>query len=371
MVALGGLFLITALARANAGEPTSTLAGSAHGPPDLSAVAGRLRSIHFRLQVEQPQRRYAIDLTEPAYTSVSGILFHRDGYILTVGHVLEGAEMISAENHRGEFELCTAIGYDTRSNVGVVRLNKPEGASRESDGGGEDLETLQVEFELLRGEGEPPLMGQPVLALGNPFNLGVTLSTGHVTGLDRTIESLGEEWSGLLQVSLPVNPGDQGGPVAALDGRVLGMLLTRYRPQTRNPEDPEPQGISFALPLAAALDTAEELVEMHESRKSAGVVPGTPWVGVRAMDITDATLREHLRLEPRQGVLIERVFRNSPAERAGLRQNDVIVQFDEQIQLGLRHFGQLIQKNGSGSSVQVIVIRGGERQMLELVIGRR
>lgn len=322
---------------------------------DLRAVVERVRPAFVLLHAEHRSRQFGVDIAEPTITPFSGILFRPDGYILTVGQVIEGAEMISAEDYKGEFELCQPIGYDPASGVGVLKISPREGA----------LVFLQSESAAE--------IGQPIFSLGNPYYLGATLGVGHVTGIKRTIESRGRVWSNLLQLSLAVNPGDQGGPILDYQGRYVGMVLTRYRPPAiATVEDVDVRGISFGLPAQDALLTANNLIEVYGQQTSTEPRgDGKPWLGVRIQNIEDPILRSQLRLEPNRGVLIESVFNGSPAQRARLEKNDVIVEFDRKVVNGLAHFGELVKQTKPGNSVRVIVIRAGSRQSFELVIGER
>jgi len=333
-------------------------------PVDLQAAVKRVRPAFMLLHAEHRELRYGIAISEPTTTPFSGILFDARGYILTMGQAIQGAEMISAEDHQGQIRLCEPIGYDPGSGVGVLRISPP--GAPDAPG---DLEHALPEFL----EAEPPEVGQPIFSLGNPCYLGTSLSVGYVTGTGRTLESEGHEWSNLMQLSLAVNPGDQGGPLADREGRVVGMVLTRYRPpEFGNLREVEVLGISFGLPIGDALTTARQLVEMYDRQASledAG--ERQPWVGVRVSNLESPSLLAQLRLEPKRAVLVESVFRDSPAELAGLERNDVIVEFDAKRLAGLQHFGELIVKSGAGSRVPVIVIRAGERRTLELVIGQR
>ncbi|MFH0946488.1 MAG: trypsin-like peptidase domain-containing protein [Planctomycetota bacterium] len=315
----------------------------------------RVRPSFVLLHAEHRRTKFGVDIAEATVTPFSGILFDPNGYILTVGQVIEGAEMISAEDHRGEFELCQAIGYDPASGVGVLKISPRED--------GQPIQESESAAEV----------GQPIFSLGNPYYLGATLSVGHVTGTGRTIESRGRVWTNLLQLSLAVNPGDQGGPILDYQGRLIGMVLTRYRPPAiASLEDVDVRGISFGLPAQDALITARNLIEVHgqvTSTESTG--GGKPWLGVRIQSIEDPILISQLKLGPDRGVLIESVFNDSPARKAGLEKNDVIVEFDRSEVQGLRHFGELVRRSKPGSKVPVLVIRAGDRQLVEMVIGER
>ncbi len=283
---------------------------------------------------------------------ISGLIVDEAGHVLTVGDVLDGADLVSAENENGQLTACEIIGYDPQTNVGVLRTSALDGEPPAF------AEGLAIET------------GLPIVAVGNPFGLGTSIQFGHVTGTGRTIESLGYEWSDLLQISIDVNPGDQGGPIATLDGRVIGMLLIRYRAPAEESPGIEARGISFALPIDKARTIVRQLIVAHAQRQ-AEREGERPWLGVRLEEVESGPLRSQLRLAPDQGVLIQRIYGDSPADAAGLRVNDVVVEFNAQPVLGLKQFGFLVRGMNVGESVRVVVIREGERRALDLIIGAR
>ncbi|MFG0316987.1 MAG: S1C family serine protease [Planctomycetota bacterium JB042] len=334
-------------------DPDRTTSADAPGADLRSAIAA-VRPAYVRLQVEH--RPTGVDLQSrtgrATLTSISGLLIDDRGHVLTMGDALIEADLVSAETEDGEITLCDVVGYDPETAVGVVRLVAPREAA----------------FAVApAAEVEP---GLPVFSLGNPFGLGTTVTAGHVTGVDRTIDVRGVEMGGLLQVSMAMNPGDQGGPIADAEGRILGVMLTRYLGQPEVTSTVEPQGISFALPIEAALGVARRMIEAY----AAAAEPPTgdrPWVGVRVRPIEDDVLKSQLRLAPEQGILVERVFRGSPAMNAGLRMHDVVVRFGAEPVRGLQHFGGLVRSLDVGEQIELVVVRGGEQRTLRLVVGAR
>lgn len=343
-------------APAPAAQTPSTRVSPASPPsptPDLRDAVAAVRPGYVRLMVEH--RPKGLDLAartgRATLTTISGVLMDDDGHVLTMGDALLEADLVSAETEGGEITLCDILGYDPQTSVGVVRLRVPRAST-------------------LTFATDPAEAGLPVFSLGNPFGLGTTVSVGHVTGTDRTIDVRGFEWSDLLQISMAMNPGDQGGPIADAEGRVVGVMLTRYLGQADVTSTVEPQGISFGLPIAKAMAVATSLIEagMQASEPATG---DQPWVGIRVRAIEDDVLQSQLRLAPEQGILVERVFQGSPAMNAGLRNHDVVVQFGAEAVRGLQHFGALVRSLNVGEQVELVVVRGGEKQSLHLVVGAR
>ncbi|MBL8768356.1 MAG: PDZ domain-containing protein, partial [Planctomycetes bacterium] len=215
--------------------------------------------------------------------------------------------------------------------------------------------------------------GADLFSIGNPYNLGPAATLGYVSAVDREVKIGEHDWRHVLQVSMPVNEGDQGGPVADAEGRVVAMLLTTMREDPARGIHGAPQGVSFAVPMERALPTARAIRKLWEASLEAAdgeaVAADRPWLGVRGYDIEDPTLRRHLRLEDGVGVLIERVFRNSPAETGGLMSDDVIVGFGGEPVRGSEDLSRRIMSAKPRSMITLDIIRAGEAKSITLTVG--
>lgn len=335
--------------------------GAGAAPGDLSAAIVGARAAYVRIHVTharviEPDGSPTLAAGVRARQTVrSGVLLDDAGHVLTVGDELDVARLIAVElegTAAGEMWVGSFVGWDPQSDVAVLRVDARD----------RPLPAFH--------RGDPPPPGTPLAALGNPFNLGTTVTTGSVTGLDRTISARGYECGHLMQLSLPLNPGDQGGPLVDAKGEIVGILLTRFQPEAgENVDGVEAHGISFALPIDDARRTARALIDAVRERDTKGGGKPSPWVGVRLVDIEDPVLRAHLQLAEGDGALIERVFRGSPAERAGLEKHDVVVEFAGERVLGVQHLGQLIRSTSVDQRVALVVVRAGQQKAIELVVG--
>lgn len=286
---------------------------------------------------------------------VSGILFDASGFIVTVAEPLARADTVCVDTHTGNPSVAVIVGYDTMTNIGVLKIDPID----------LKLPEFTSSLELEAGAG--------LFSIGNPYNLGPAATLGFVAAVDREVKIGEHDWRHVLQVSMPVNEGDQGGPVADAQGRVVAMLLTTLRQDAARGMTVAPQGVSFAVPMERALPTARAIRKLWEASQEAtdSTTPKSerPWLGVRGYDIEDLTLRRHLRLPPGVGVLIERVFRNSPAETGGLMADDVIVGFAGEPVRGSDDLSQRIMNAKPNSMVTIDLIRAGESQSITLTIG--
>lgn len=286
---------------------------------------------------------------------VSGILFDASGFIVTVAEPLAHADAVCVDTHSGNPSVAVIVGYDTMTNIGVLKIDPIE----------LKLPEFTSSLELEAGAG--------LFSIGNPYNLGPAATLGFVAAVDREVKIGEHDWRHVLQVSMPVNEGDQGGPVADAEGHVVAMLLTTLRQDASRGMTVAPQGVSFAVPMERALPTARAIRKLWEASLEAvdgeTTAADRPWLGVRGHDIADPTLRRHLRLPQDVGVLIERVFRNSPAETGGLLADDVIVGFGGEPVRGSEDLSQRIMSAKPRSMVTLDIIRAGEPQSITLTIG--
>lgn len=341
-------------------EPTAVVAPAASQAPKLEAREAIKRVMPAHVRVSVARRPEAADPRIPESGEVpvevvSGILFDSSGFIVTVAEPLVHADTICVDTYTGNPSAATIVGYDTMTNIGVLKIDPID----------LKLPEFTSSLDLEAGAG--------LLSIGNPYNLGPAATLGYVAAVDREVKIGEHDWRHVLQVSMPVNEGDQGGPVADTDGRVVAMLLTTLRQDAARGMTAPPQGVSFAVPMERALPTARAIRKLWEASQEAtdgaGRAEDRPWLGVRGRDIQDATLRRHLRLEDGVGVLIERVFRNSPAETGGLVADDVIVGFGGEPVRGSSDLGERIANAKPGSMITIELIRAGDTRSVTLTVG--
>lgn len=226
----------------------------------------------------------------------SGVIIDKRRYVLTNYHVVLKASKITvtlADNREFEGEI---VGSDPKSDLAIVKLLTEEDVPVAAMGMSNDL-----------------MIGEPVIAIGNPFGLSHTITTGVISALDRSIRLSDEQTlRGFIQTDAPINPGNSGGPLINILGDVIGINTAIYS---------EAQGIGFAIPIDKARRIISELIEYGKVR--------TAWVGVAVQDITPA-VAQYFKYDSADGVLISQVFKESAAERAGLKQGDIIVEINNQ-----------------------------------------
>ncbi len=218
----------------------------------------------------------------------------RRGYVLTNHHVIEGAQTISVTLSDGRELDGELIGSDPESDVAVVKI-PPSGLTA-----------------LPMGDSSRLRVGDFVVAIGNPFGLGQTVTSGIVSALGRS--GLGiKEFEDFIQTDAAINPGNSGGALVDLQGQLVGINTAIFSPSGGN------IGIGFAIPINMALQVMEQLVEHGEVRRGR--------LGLNVQDL-NAELANALNLEAVSGVVISSVQAGSPADRAGLRPGDVVLEVD-------------------------------------------
>lgn len=253
------------------------------------------------------------------------------GVIVTNRHVINGASRIQITLQDGARAGASVVGSDELTDIAVLRLDRP------------------APPPLPWGSSAALRVGQWVMAAGNPFGLGGTVTVGIVSALGRDIEV--GPFDAFIQTDAAINPGNSGGPLFNLAGEVVGITTAIFSPSGAS------AGIGFAVPS----DLARGIVE--QIRRAGGVVRG--WLGVAVADLPpDRTGR-------REGALIQGVERGSPAARAGLRPGDVVLRLDGQPVDGSRGLVRGIAALPPGRNVRLSVLREGRIQEIAVQVGRR
>lgn len=238
-------------------------------------------------------RFFGIPLGERAYRTRSvgsGFIWSGDGVIVTNAHVIEGASKIVALFHDGTELEATVVGVDPDSDLAVLRVEA------------KDLPAAPI------GTSSDLLIGEPVIAIGNPFGLSGSVTTGVLSATGRSVptQDRSRTFTDFLQTDASINPGNSGGPLVNIEGKVIGINTAIYA---------DAQNIGFAIPVDRARRIVEDLVEFGEVHKV--------WLGVGTATLTPEESRR-LGFTVSRGALVTRVFGDSPAARAGIRPGDVI-----------------------------------------------
>ena len=229
--------------------------------------------------------------SEPQVGLGSGVIVSSDGYLLTNNHVIEGADDVEVMLADGRQARATLVGTDPESDVAVLRIT---------------LDRLPV---IAFGDADQLLVGDVVLAIGNPCGVGQTVTAGIVSALGRNQLGI-NTFENFIQTDAAINPGNSGGALVDTNGKLLGINTAIYSRSGGS------LGIGFAIPVSTARQVMDGLIK--EGRVTRG------WIGVEPRDLT-AELAHTLRLPVRQGVLITGVLQSGPASAGGLRPGDVVV----------------------------------------------
>lgn len=285
-------------------------------------------------------RRFFRDLpTERIQRNLgSGVIVNREGYILTSNHLVSEAEEIKVTlPDKREFD-AEIVGTDSQSDVAVIKIE------------GDDLPILPV------GDSDRLRLGQTVLAVGNPFSVGQSVTKGIVSALGRTLEMPNISYQDFIQTDAAINPGNSGGALVNIDGELIGINTAIVSRSGGS------QGIGFAIPINLATSIMESIIEHGY------VVRG--YLGVFPQDVTPG-MASVFGIEGRDGALISEVAPDTPADKAGLKSGDVVIRFNGKKVKDSNQFRQLVADVTPGREVEVELIRDGERKKLEVKIEER
>jgi len=265
----------------------------------------------------------------------SGVVVSEDGYILTNNHVVADAEEILVIFLNKEKYEAKIIGRDPKTDLALIKikLDKPIPAAR-------------------LGDSDKLRVGDWVVAIGNPFGLGSTVTAGIVSAKGRIIGA--GPYDNFIQTDASINPGNSGGPLFNLDGEVIGIntaIATRSGGNV---------GIGFAIPINMAKSVMSQLKEKGK------VIRG--WLGVVIQVITPE-IKEKFSLETTEGALVGEVSKGSPAEKGGLKRGDVIISFDGKRVKEMPSLPPMVAATPVGKKVEIIVIRKGKEMRLTVKVG--
>ena len=287
--------------------------------------------------------------------SGSGFVIDKDGHIVTNYHVVEGATEIQVAFTSGIKVRGELIGTDTDSDLAVIKVDvEPE-----------DLTPIAL------GDSDQVRVGQVVIAIGNPFGLNGTMTTGIVSSIGRTLESLNFSSSGLaftagdiIQTDAAINPGNSGGPLLNLNGEVIGVNRAIRTFNTNENFEPVNSGIGFAV----SINIVKKVVPSLISEGSYAY----PYLGISSYPDIPLEEAERIGLEKTVGAMVTSVVPGGPADQAGLQEDDVILQIDGMQVIDFSEMlSYLFIHTSPGDVVELEVFRGGEIITLDLTIGER
>ncbi len=268
----------------------------------------------------------------------SGVIVSPAGYVLTNNHVIEAADEIEVALNDGRKFPATLVGRDPETDLAVLKIRA-------------DAELPVLAF----AQAEDVEVGDVVLAIGNPFGVGQTVTMGIVSALGRSQLGI-NTFENYIQTDAAINPGNSGGALVDQGGNLVGINTAIYSRTGGS------LGIGFAIPVSIARDVLEQIVARGE------VVRG--WVGVEIQDITPE-LAESFGLGDTRGALIAGVLRNSPADRGGIRPGDILIAVDGKTVRDPKEMLDLVAALPPGKRAGFRVRRGGVEVDVEVDVGRR
>jgi len=265
----------------------------------------------------------------------SGVIVSKEGYILTNNHVIKGVD---------EIVVALSDGREARAEL--------KGANSKSD-----LAVLKIELDNLTpipiGSPDTTMVGDVVLAIGNAFGMGQTVTQGIVSATRRRGFNIAD-FENFIQTDAAINPGNSGGALIDVHGNLLGINTANLD------QNGYAGGIGFAIPADTAIQTLNDIVEFGR------VVRG--WLGVEAQSLSPQ-LAQSFKLRSTNGVLITHVYSGGPADKAGLRPGDVITRINNQMVGDGRWGQQEIGESRPGDKVSIEIVRQGKLQVMEAVLG--
>ena len=263
-------------------------------------------------------------LPRTAQSLGSGVVIDELGHILTNEHVVGRADVIRVTLADGREFGAELVGADPNNDLAVLRLLEADEVPWVEPGSSEDL-----------------MVGEPVIAIGNPFGLSNSVTTGVVSALNRSIRNDDRVFHGFLQTDASINPGNSGGPLLNANGELVGVNTAIYQ---------NAQGIGFAIPI----DVAKRIV--HELITKGAVAP--VWLGLELQDLAPQ-LKQALGLPERlQGALVSRVRPDGPGQSSGLKRGDVVLALEGSEIRTARSFYEILERTTTGQEIEVKVRRG-------------
>jgi S1-C subfamily serine protease len=275
----------------------------------------------------------------------SGVIYRSDGYILTNHHVVDGAEEVRVRLSSGDILPAEVVGSDPLNDLAVLRVERT------------DLPAIN-----LRSADEPLIVGETVVAIGSPFGLDASVTTGIISALNREIAVDEAEEGGrlvipsVIQTDAAINPGNSGGALVDARGRLVGIntaILTRSGAS---------QGVGFAVSAEQAIASADQLIEEGFVRH--------PLLGIAGIDVSPE-VAEEFGLEASRGAVVDSVQEGTGAADAGMRPGDIIVGIDGEPLATMSELVAEVRRRSPGEVLTLSVVRNGDELEIEVTLGER
>ncbi|AMN52615.1 MULTISPECIES: DegQ family serine endoprotease [Stappiaceae] len=350
-IVIGGMAAFQPIQAAYAQGPVS-VADLAEGLADAVVNISTAQTVQGRRSVPMPQvpegspfqeffeeffNRQNRDDDQPRRVQSLGSGFVIDGeagIIITNNHVIEGADEITANFNDGTKLKATLLGTDEKTDLAVLQVEPTTPLKAVSFG---DSDAIRV--------------GDWVMAIGNPFGLGGTVTVGIVSARNRDINS--GPYDNFIQTDASINRGNSGGPLFDMEGNVIGINTAIISPSGGS------IGIGFAIPANTAMNVIDQLRKFGETRRG--------WLGVRIQEVTDE-IADSLAMDKAMGALVAGVTDDGPAAKAKIEPGDVIIKFDGKDVDTMRELPRMVAETEIGKEVEVTVLRKGEEVAISVIL---
>ncbi|KND58320.1 Outer membrane stress sensor protease DegQ, serine protease [Candidatus Paraburkholderia schumanniana] len=273
----------------------------------------------------------------PASNLGSGVIVSSEGYILTNQHVVDGADQIEVALADGRTSSAKVIGVDPETDLAVLKINMT------------NLPTITL------GRMDQTRVGDVVLAIGNPFGVGQTVTMGIVSALGRNHLGI-NTFENFIQTDAAINPGNSGGALVDVNGNLLGINTAIYSRSGGS------LGIGFAIPVSTARSVLESIIT------TGTVMRG--WIGVEPQDVT-LEIAESFGLDQKSGAIVAGVLQGGPADKAGIKPGDILVSISEDTITDTTRLLNVVAQIKPGTSVKVHLMRKNKEMDVNVMIGKR
>lgn len=286
---------------------------------------------------EEFMNRHGGDLQATPPTSLgSGFIVDAvNGYIVTNAHVIQDADEVRVTLHDDTTMPAEVIGRDEKTDLALLKVTTKH-------------KLVAAKF----GDSAPLRVGDWVIAIGNPFGLGGTVTTGIISAQQRDINA--GPYDDFIQTDASINRGNSGGPMFNMNGEVIGINTAIYSPSGGS------VGIGFAIPSNLSKPIIDQLIKYGHTRRG--------WIGVRIQSVTE-DIAESLGMDAHNGALVASVAATGPAEKSGLKPGDIILEFDGKSVNHMRTLPRIVAETDIGKTVDIVYWRDGQKQTTKTTIG--
>lgn len=267
----------------------------------------------------------------------SGFIVSQDGYIITNNHVVEDSGNILISLNDGSKYKAKIVGLDKKTELALIKIDS-------------DRVFPSVKF----GDSNKARIGDWVIAIGNPYGLGGSVSAGIISARSRSINN--DYGSDFLQVDAAINKGNSGGPIFNVKGEVIGVSTALFSPSGNN------IGIGFAIPSTTVATVAKQLKEYGEVTRG--------WIGISVQNVTPEMAKALGASKIKGGAFVTDVTNDGPADRAGIQASDIILKFDDKEITEMKLLPQYVSSAPLNQEIPVTVLRGGKIRVLTIKVAK-